>query len=175
MVIDILLSVISLILIISGIVGCFLPVLPGPPVSFLGLLILHFTSYAHYGIKTLLFLGLLAIIVQIVDFIVPVWGTKRFGGTRAGIRGSTIGLVIGIIILPMLGIVIGPFGLVGILAGPFVGALIGEIIHGQQSDKAFRAAFGSFIGFLTGTFIKLVTSIIITVYYIREIWVVAFG
>ena len=90
--------------------------------------------------------------------------------SKAGVWGSTIGLIVGILILPMLGIVLGPFGLIGILAGPFFGALIGELIHGQESEKALVAAIGSFIGFLAGTMMKLATSIVITVYFIKQLW-----
>lgn len=168
--IDYVLLAFSIFLILVGIIGCVLPVIPGPPLSFLGLLLVHFTKFAHFSPNTLLILGMLALIVTILDYIVPVWGTKKFGGTKAGVWGSTVGLITGIIILPMLGIVLGPFGLIGILAGPFFGALIGELIHGQESEKALVAAIGSFIGFLTGTIMKLATSIIITYYFIKQLW-----
>ena len=153
-----------------GFIGCLLPILPGPPLSFIGVLILHFTKFAHFSPRVLLFLGLLALIVQVLDYIVPVWGTKKFGGSKYGTWGSVIGLIVGIIVLPVLGLTIGPFGLIGILGGPFLGALIGEKIAGRDSDTAMRAAFGSFIGFLTGTFMKLVCSSVITVYYVKELF-----
>jgi uncharacterized protein len=167
--IDWLLIILAVILIITGLIGCILPVLPGPPLSYIGLLIAHFTRFVEIETITLISLGLLAIVVQILDYIVPVWGTKKFGGTKYGSWGSIIGLIVGIIILPMLGLVIGPFGIIGILAGPFFGALIGETIGGQKSEKAMRAAIGSFIGFLTGTLMKLATSIIITVVLIANL------
>lgn len=163
------LIILSFILILAGLIGCILPVLPGPPLSYIGLLLAHFTRFAGFDTTTLLLLALLAIIVQILDYIVPVWGTKKFGGTKYGTWGSIIGLIVGIFVLPILGLTIGPFGLIGILAGPFFGALIGETIGGQKSDKAMRAAMGSFIGFLTGTLMKLVSSIIITVFLIKNI------
>jgi uncharacterized protein YqgC (DUF456 family) len=163
------LIVLAFILILAGLIGCILPVLPGPPLSYIGLLLAHFTRFANFDTTTLLLLALLAIVVQILDYIVPVWGTKKFGGTKYGTWGSIIGLIVGIFVLPILGLTIGPFGLIGILAGPFFGALIGETIGGQKSDKAMRAAMGSFIGFLTGTLMKLVSSIIITVFLIKNI------
>jgi len=162
---DYILLVLSLLFIIVGIAGCILPVIPGPPITYAGLLIVHFTKFADFSINTLFFLGALAIIVQVFDYIVPAWGAKKFGGSRAGIWGSIIGLIIGIFFLPL-----GPFGIIGILGGPFCGALIGELITGKETDKAFRAAFGTFIGFITGTLMKLAVSIIITVFFIREIW-----
>ena len=168
--VDYILLAFSIILILIGIVGCILPVIPGPPLSFLGLLMIHFTKFAHFSTNTLLALGGIALLVTLLDYIVPVWGTKKFGGSKAGVWGSTIGLIVGILILPMLGIVLGPFGLIGILAGPFFGALIGELIHGQESEKALVAAIGSFIGFLAGTMMKLATSIVITVYFVKQLW-----
>jgi len=112
-----------------------------------------------------LFLGLFALIVQILDYIVPAWGTKKFGGSKYGTWGSIIGLIAGLFFLPALG----PFGIITILGGPFLGALIGEKIAGRDSNTATRAAFGSFIGFLAGTFMKLVCSSVITVYYVKEL------
>lgn len=160
----------SVLIMLLGFIGCLLPILPGPPLSFIGVLILHFTKFADFTGGELLFLGLLALIVQVLDYIVPVWGTKKFGGSKYGTWGSVIGLIAGIIVLPILGLTIGPFGIIGILGGPFVGALIGEKIAGKDSDKAMKAAFGSFIGFLTGTFMKLVSSTIITIYYVKEVF-----
>lgn len=167
---DYFLLALSILIMLLGFIGCLLPILPGPPLSFIGVLLLHFTKFAEFSTRILLFLGLLALIVQALDYIVPVWGTKKFGGSKYGTWGSVIGLIVGIIVLPVLGLTIGPFGLIGILGGPFVGALIGEKIAGRDSDKAMRAAFGSFIGFLTGTFMKLVCSSVITVYYVKELF-----
>ncbi|MBN2348832.1 MAG: DUF456 domain-containing protein [Bacteroidales bacterium] len=166
---DYLLLVFAIVFILLGLVGCIIPGLPGPPLSFVGIILLHFTRFAEFSFNTLFILGGIALIVQVLDYIVPIWGTKKFGGTKAGVWGSTIGLIAGIIVLPMLGIVLGPFGLIGILAGPFFGALIGELIHGQASERALVAAIGSFIGFLAGTLMKLASSVIITVYFVRAI------
>ncbi|MBN1598281.1 MAG: DUF456 domain-containing protein [Bacteroidales bacterium] len=162
---DWLLLILSILIMILGLIGCLLPILPGPPLSFIGILILHFTRFADFNPSTLLFLGVLAAIVQILDYIVPAWGTKKFGGTKYGIWGSILGLIAGLFFLPAFG----PFGIFTILGGPFLGALIGERINGQDNDKAMRAAFGSFIGFLAGTFMKLVSSSIITFFFIKEI------
>ncbi len=162
---DYLLLIFSIIVILLGIIGCLLPILPGPPLSFVGALLIHFTKFAEFTSGELLFLGLFALIVQVLDYIVPAWGTKKFGGSRYGTWGSILGLIAGLFFLPA----IGPFGIITILGGPFVGALIGEKIAGKNSNDAMRAAFGSFVGFLTGTFMKLVCSSVITIYYVREI------
>ncbi len=154
------LLVLAIILLLAGLIGGVLPVLPGPPLSFIGMLVLHFSRFADFKTGTLIAFGILAMIVQILDYIVPAWGTKKFGGTKYGSRGSIIGLIFGVFVLPSI-VVLGPFGLFGIILGPFVGALIGEKIGGQNSDDAMKAAIGSFIGFLTGTLMKIVTSLVI--------------
>jgi hypothetical protein len=164
-----LLVVLGTIAILVGVIGSILPGLPGPPLSYLGLLLIHWTRFAQFSAKMLLIWAIIVLIVAVLDYVVPVWGTKKFGGTRAGVRGSTIGLVIGVILLPMLGIVLGPFGLFGILGGPFIGAWIGERSAGQDPDKALRAAVGSFIGFLAGTFMKIAVSLILAFYFFRAV------
>lgn len=167
---DYLLLTLGILCILVGIIGSILPGLPGPPLSYAGLLLLHWTRFAQFSNRTLLTLAAVIVIVSVLDYVVPIWGTKKFGGSRAGVRGSTWGLIIGIIILPMLGIVIGPFGLAGIIGGPFLGALIAERRAGQEPDKALKAAFGSFIGFLAGTMMKIAVSVVAAVYFIRALW-----
>lgn len=167
---DYLLLILSFLLLLAGIAGCILPVLPGPPLCYLALVVVHFSKFADFSGKLFLFLGIITVIVQILDYVVPIWGTKKFGGTRSGIWGSTIGLIAGVLVLPILGIAIGPFGLIGILGGPFLGAYIGEKMAGQSSDKALRAAWGSFIGFLAGTFMKFALAIVISLYYFKDIF-----
>jgi uncharacterized protein YqgC (DUF456 family) len=166
---EILLLILALLLMLTGLIGCLIPVIPGPPVSFIAFIILHFTPYAHFSAKQLWIFALLSLFVQILDYFVPIWGTKRFGGTKTGIRGSTVGLIVSVFILPFLGIVIGPFGLFGIIAGPFIGAYVGESIAGKDSHEALKAAIGSFIGFLTGTLIKLIVASIISFYILKAI------
>jgi len=167
---DYLLLVFGFLCIIAGIAGSILPGLPGPPISYLGILLINWTRFAQYGGKFLVIMLLIVIVVSVLDYIVPIWGTKKFGGTRAGVRGSTIGLIIGVILLPMMGIVIGPFGLFGILGGPFLGAWLAERSAGQDSRQALRAAFGSFIGFITGTVMKVVVSLVAGFYFFKALW-----
>lgn len=156
--IDWILLIFAILLLIVGILGCILPVIPGPPLSFGGILLLHFTRFGDFTFEFLVLMGFLAIAVTVLDFIVPVWGTKKLGGSKYGIWGATIGLVIGIFIFPPIGIII----------GPFFGALFGELLRDNNLNKAFVAALGSFVGFLLGTGMKLIVSIVITYYFIKE-------
>ncbi|MCL4122656.1 UNVERIFIED_CONTAM: hypothetical protein GTU68_014350 [Idotea baltica] len=152
---DIFLTLIGLVFIIIGIIGSFLPVLPGPPMSWVGLLLIHLTEAVQ---DDWWFLGItlvIALIVFALDYVIPAIGAKKFGGTRAGMIGTTIGLIVGII-API------PFG---IIIGPFAGALIGELSNKADSKTAVKAAFGSFLGFLTGTFLKFIVAIVYAGYF----------
>lgn len=165
---DIVLIVIGVALLVIGIIGALVPGIMGPPFSFGALILLHITTRYQFSSEFLFVMGVIAAAVTVLDYVVPVWGTKKFGGTKRGVWGSTIGLIVGIFVLPLLGIVIGPFGILGILLGPFLGAYIAETTGGQDNQQALKAAFGSFIGFLTGTMMKLAYAIIVGVYFFRE-------
>ncbi len=155
--VDIFLLILGLLLCFGGIIGSVLPVLPGPPISWLGLLVLFLSSAVPVNYWFLGITLFIAIVIVILDYVIPAVGTKRFGGSRAGAIGTTIGLIVGLI-API------PFG---VLIGPFVGALIGEIAFNQtESNQAFKAAFGSFLGFLASTFMKLVVCFIYLGFYI---------
>ncbi|HNQ82525.1 MAG TPA: DUF456 domain-containing protein [Bacteroidales bacterium] len=160
-----LLIVIGILLVLAGIAGAVLPGLPGPPLSFIALVLLQFRDEPAFGEDFMILMGLIMIAVTVLDYVIPVYGAKKFGGTKKGVWGSTIGLVAGLFLLPALGIVIGPFGLIGIIIFPFLGAYIGEKMSGRDSDTALKAAFGTFIGFLAGTVMKLVYSIVAAVYF----------
>ncbi len=157
---DYLLLALAIVLMIIGIIGCLVPVLPGPPLSFTGLLILHFTGFAEFSVNILIILGSASILVAVFDYVVPIWGTKKFGGTKYGIRGATIGLIAGLF-----------FGPPGIILGPFIGAVTGELMYKSDFNYAIRAGIGSLIGFMAGIGLKLVTSLIITFYFIRGIFI----
>lgn len=145
-----------------GLLGSFLPVLPGPPVSWLGLLLLHLTSAIPQNWIFLGVTGAVAIIVIALDYIIPAMGTKKFGGSKAGMVGTTIGLLISLI-FPVLGIF-------GIIVWPFIGALVGELINKADQKTALKAAFGSFMGFLTGTFLKFLVAAIFLGLFISKAW-----
>ena len=138
-------------------------------VVIIGLMLLHWTERFSYSPRFLAVTGFICVVITILDYVVPVWGTKKFGGTKAGVRGSTIGLIIGILVLPTLGIVIGPFGILGLLGGPFFGAYVGEKMGGTPDNLAWRSAFGSFVGFVAGTFMKICYTLVIGFYVIKDI------
>ncbi len=156
---DYILLISGIILMLLGIIGCLVPVLPGPSLSFLGLLFLHFSRFGEFSKSTLITLGIIAVAVTVLDYIVPVWGTKKFGGSKYGTRGAAVGLVIGLFLGPM-----------GIVIGPFIGAFVGEMIFKDDIHYAIRAGFGSLLGFLTGVGLKLAASFIMTFYFFRE-WI----
>lgn len=140
---DIILLILAIGCLVVGFIGAVLP-LPGPPLSYLGLWLLEASRFADFSAGVLWGLGAATIVVTALDYVVPMWGVKRFGGGRGGAWGSTIGLLIGMF-----------FGPLGIFIGAFLGALLGELAAGQDSAAALRAAFGSFVGFIFGVGLKL--------------------
>lgn len=144
---ELIVTILSIGCIIAGFVGSFLPVVPGPPISYLGLLLLQLTTPAPFGWQFMIIWALVVGALMILDNVIPAWGTKKFGGSAYGIWGSIIGLVVGVFFSP-----------VGIVVGPLAGAFIGELVAGQSSDKAFRAALGSFAGLLGATLLKVIAA-----------------
>ena len=155
---DYILLSLGIILMLVGIIGCLAPVLPGPPISFLGLIMLQLTRFGHFSSTVLITLAAITIAVTIIDYIVPVWGTKKFGGSKYGVRGATVGLVIGLFLGP-----------IGIILGPLIGAIVGELIFRDDIRYALKAGFGSLLGFLTGIGLKLAASFVMTFYFVKEL------
>ena len=158
--IDTVLMILSGICIVVGIMGCILPVLPGPPVSYAGLILLQLTSRHPFTIVFLIMFATLTILVTILDYVIPVYGTKKLQGSKYGIWGSAVGLFIGLIF----------FSLPGIIIGPLLGAFLGELISGKKPDKAVRSSLGSLLGFLVGTAIKLIVSLVMAYYFIVNVF-----
>ncbi|MFN2313400.1 MAG: DUF456 domain-containing protein [Bacteroidales bacterium] len=155
---DYFLLALAIVLMIVGIAGCLLPVLPGPPLSYLGLVVLHFTRFADISKNLFIILAIVAVVVTVIDYVVPIWGTRRFGGSKYGMRGATVGLVIGLFLGPL-----------GIIIGPFIGAVVGELIFKDDIKYALKAGFGSLLGFLTGVGLKLAASLLITFYFVKAL------
>ena len=168
---DITLGILGMILVLIGFVGSILPVIPGPPISWAGFLLLKWTRFPDdnpEGYDTALWVLLFfVVLVTILDYVVPIIGTKKFGGSKRGVWGATIGVVVGLFILSPIP-AIGPF--LGIIIGPFAGAYIGEISSGKKGREALRAAWGSFVGFLMGVGMKLMTCAAILFFHIRYLF-----
>lgn len=148
-----LLAVLAVIAGIVGILGSILPALPGPPVSWVGLLLLYFRDGSEYKGEEmsltflLVWLGIV-IAVSVIDYVVPMYFTKITGGSKYASRGAMAGMIIGLIIPP-----------VGMIVGSFLGAFLAELYYaGKKTAGALKSAFGSFLGFITGTGLKLVTA-----------------
>ncbi len=156
---DILLIIISGFFILIGLAGCIVPIVPGPPLSYLGILFLHWTERYQFDQKFLLTWGLLVAGVTIIDYITPIIGTKKFGGTRRGTWGATLGLIVGLF-----------FGPVGIILGPFVGAVVGEMTQSDDFNKALKSGLGSLIGFLIGTGLKFIVSGFLVFHFFKTIF-----
>lgn len=134
----------AVVCLLTGLAGCVIPVLPGPPISYLGILFLHFSEEYDYSLTTLLVLLALVIVVTILDYVIPMLGSKYLGAGKWGSAGSFIGTIIGLFFLPW-----------GLIVGPFLGAFIGEKISGKGWHDAFVAGTGSLVGFIVGTLIKV--------------------
>ena len=118
-------------LMVLGLIGSFLPVLPGPLTGWFGLLILYLIPNIDLSIVTIVVTLIIAILIWVLDYIIPAMGTKRFGGTKAGMIGTTVGLILGIL-SPIPG---------GIILGPFIGAFVGELLNNANTKTALKAAF----------------------------------
>ena len=155
---DIFLIITAGLLLLIGFAGVILPLLPGLPLSYVGILVLHFSKAVEFSSEFLIFWAVVVVVVQAVDYFIPIWGTKKFGGTKRGVWGSAIGLVVGLFL--------GPFG---IIVGPFVGAFLGELTANKSSKDALRAAWGSFVGILIGTSLKLIVAGFLIYYYVEAV------
>ena len=199
---DIVLIVLGTICLLIGLLGSVLPVLPGVPLSYLGLWLLHWTDRASFSWQFLTVWAVVVVVIQVLDYFIPAWGTKKFGGTKWGVLGSTIGLLLGFLMGPL-----------GIVLGPFVGAVVGELLYFNQHpetlvpptptiimpqeedtqsegdnnasprpvkpvikpkpqtpfNRALRAGFGSFIGLLAGTIVKIVCCGMMIYYFVKEL------
>ena len=157
----VLLSITGLLLALAGIVGCIVPFVPGPPLSYLSLLVL---SWAHrwepFSLRFLLIMGLVTVLLTVLDYVIPAGGAKKYGASKAGIWGSLFGMPLGLFFFP-------PWG---ILIGGIAGAFGGELIAGKEGKAALRASWGVFIGYVAGTALKLAFSTIVLFFYIKELF-----
>lgn len=132
-------------MILIGLLGTFLPVLPGIPLMFLGMLLAAWAGdFALIGTPTLVLLGLLTLLAIGVDLLATLIGARRFGATRTAMFGAGVGGVVGLF-----------FGLPGLIAGPYLGAMGGEMARGRDWKQAAKVGAGTWIGLLVGAVFKI--------------------
>jgi len=132
-------------LVLVGVAGTVLPALPGVPLVFAGMALAAWAGdFQTVGPGTLVLLGLLTVLSIAIDFFAAAMGAKRVGASKLALIGAVVGSFAGLF-----------FGPVGLLAGPFVGALVGEMIHVRELRQATRVGFGTWVGVVLGTVLKL--------------------
>ncbi|MFH5832356.1 DUF456 domain-containing protein [Halalkalibaculum sp. DA3122] len=153
-----LLIAIGTILIIVGFVGSFLPIMPGLPFSYAGLLALQLTTTPPFSLQFMITWAIIVVVLMVLDNVIPAYGTKKFGGSAYGIWGSIVGLLAGFFFPPA-----------GIVAGPLLGAFAGELIAGKTTDRAFKSALGSFAGLLASILLKVIAAAMMGYYFFSHL------
>jgi uncharacterized protein YqgC (DUF456 family) len=157
----IVLIIIGSIFIIVGLIGCVVPGVPGPPFSFLALVLISAAKgWEPFSLNFLIIMALITIVVTALDYVVPAVGAKKFGASKYGFWGAVLGMLVGIIFFPPLGMII----------GAFLGAIIGEMVVGKPSQEALKAGWGVFVGIMFGMIIKLIASGVMTFYFIKALF-----
>jgi hypothetical protein len=158
---DVVLIIIGLILAIAGMVGCILPIIPGPILSFCALILLSWIkNWQIFSQTFLIVMGILSALLIILDYVAPALGAKKYGASNRGMWGSAIGMIVGIFFIPPWGMII----------GAFIGALVGEMASGKSGGKALRAGWGILIGNVLGIGMKLAFTAVVLLYYIKEMF-----
>ena len=174
----IVLAVVAFLLLLAGLVGSVVPAIPGPPLAYIGLLLLQWSGYGGFSIAFLVLWAVITIAVTVMDNILPAMMTKRFGGSRMAVIGSVLGIIIGMFFVP-----------IGLLVGPFLGALAGELINSRVqakrneinspgpddgnsggNAKALKAALGAFLAFIVGTGAKLIIGSMMIYYAVKAVF-----
>lgn len=156
---EVVVIIIGVLLSVTGLIGCIIPALPGPPLNYVAILLIHFTGLAEFSNRFLIIYLLLNIAVVIFDYALPVYGAKFYGASKKGIWGSIIGLVIGLFFFP-------PFG---VILGVLIGAVIGELIAGKNESEALKAGIATFVASLIMIVAKLILSGLMTFYFVKEL------
>ena len=157
---DFIIIIIVILLLLIGLIGCIIPALPGPPISFSGLLLFHFFTSYNLEEDTLWLLAAVVVAITFLDYWLQVYGVKKFGGGKKAINGTILGLVLGLLLFP-------PFG---VIIGPFIGAFLGAKMEAKEdTNRAIKIAFGALAGFLGGTVLKFALSIYITILFVNQL------
>ena len=165
---ELILVVVAFLFLLAGLLGAIIPGLPGPPLSYAGLLLLQWSGYGGFSPAFLVLWAVITVAVTITDNILPAWMTKRFGGSRMAVVGSVVGIVAGLFFFPPI----------GLLIGPFLGALAGELLNNQMTNKtngagnlnAIIVALGAFLAFIVGTGAKLIVGSLMIYYAVRAVF-----
>ncbi len=159
---DTVLIAIGLICVIIGVFGSFMPVLPGPTISWFGILLLYLTKSVENNYWILGITFIITIVISILDYIIPAKGTKKFGGSKYGIWGTNLGMILGFFFIPLP---------LGFMIGAFLGAFLGELyFNSQDKQRALKAATGSILGFLASSFMKFIVCIVYLGLFLIIIW-----
>jgi uncharacterized protein len=156
--VDSILIILGSLCMLFGIIGCFVPLLPGPPLSYVGLLLLHISSRYSFSTRFLLLYAILTIAAIVLEHLIPIYAVKKLKGSRYGVWGAALGLAVGLFIAPL-----------GVILGPILGAFVGETISGKKPSEAVKPAIGSFIGFIAGIGIKLVLSLLMAYHFVAKL------
>jgi len=186
---QIVLIILAFILLIAGLIGSVIPAVPGPPLCYIGLLLLQWSGYANFSFAFLMIWAVITVVVTVMDNFLPALMTKKFGGSRAAVAGSVLGLIVGMFFTPL-----------GLLVGPFLGAFVGELINNHYkekraklesakadsteispeantvqnsssgNDKALKVALGAFLAFIVGTGAKLIIGSLMIYYAVKIVF-----
>ncbi len=146
--IEILWISIGAIFVIMGLIGCIVPIIPGPPLSFIGLLMLQLKEHSPFTLSFMIILGTIVLAITIIDYVMPFWSAKYFSSSKLAIRLSMLGLLFGMFIFPPWGFII----------GSILGAIIGELVIGKKEIQIFKSSFATVLGFVVSTIIKVLLS-----------------
>ena len=154
---EITLLLISALALVAGIVCCFIPILPGPLIAYAGLLCMIPTEKSP-SVSVLCLFGVVVVLVAVLDYVVPAMGAKKFNCSKFGVWGCMIGTIAGVFFLPF-----------GLLLGPFLGAVAGELIARKTFAAALKGGVGAFLGFLTSVFLKVAACLLMLAYYLTQL------
>jgi len=159
--VTVLLAILCSVLLIAGLAGIVLPILPGVPLAWLGFFVYAIgTGFDRISITTTVVFSILMVLTLVLDLVAPMLGASKYKASKLGILGSFIGLMAGVI----------AFGFWGIILGPFIGALLGELVARKQPEQAFKSALGTLLGFLAGSLIKIVVVLTMAGFFIASLF-----
>jgi hypothetical protein len=149
-----------LILFAVGMAGAVIPVLPGALAIFAAFFVYGwFFSFAPFGFWFWFIQAMIVVVITLADYAVSALGVKKFGGTRASVIGSTIGLLLGPFVIPAA----------GLLIGPFIGAVAGELLTGMPANQAMKAGLGAVVGIFSSVVVKIVLQSLMIVLFL--VWI----